>query len=167
MGAGFNVDKGGNHRINGRREFNWWWDPEAVRMVMSAPWKKITITPVDISVKTSLSQDMQGSDRQVRAPRPRSTSRSIRVRVRAAADTCGTRLRPPPSSIRRSSPNSRSCRSTSTSTMAPSYGQTIFMEKTVKAPSWLWKVSTVQVDLDKDKFYKLYVDLMSRPSKKP
>ncbi|MBA2304156.1 MAG: hypothetical protein H0W08_16190, partial [Acidobacteria bacterium] len=47
------------------------------------------------------------------------------------------------------------------------YGQTIFIEKTVKAPSWLWKVSTVQVDLDKDKFYKLYVDLMTRPSKKP
>ena len=59
MGAGFNVDKGGNHRINGRREFNWWWDPEAVRMVMRAPWKKITITPVDISVKTSLSQEMR------------------------------------------------------------------------------------------------------------
>ena len=32
----------------------------------------------------------------------------------------------------------------------PSYGQTIFMEKTVKAPSWLWKVSTVQVDLNKE-----------------
>ena len=59
MGAGFNVDKGGNHRINGRREFNWWWDPEAARMAMSAPWKKITITPVDISVKTTLSDDVK------------------------------------------------------------------------------------------------------------
>ena len=59
MGAGFNVDQGGNHRINGRREFNWWWDPEATRIAMSAPWKKITITPVDISVKTSLSDDLK------------------------------------------------------------------------------------------------------------
>ncbi len=42
-----------------------------------------------------------------------------------------------------------------------SYGQTIFIEKTVKSPAWLWKVATVQIDLDKDKFYKLYVDLMS------
>src|SRR3954447_26671160 len=25
MGAGFNADRGGNHRLNGRREFNWWW----------------------------------------------------------------------------------------------------------------------------------------------
>src|SRR5206468_4449157 len=57
MGAGFNVDKGGNHHINGRREFNWWWDPEATRIAMSAPWKKITITPVDISVKTSLGDE--------------------------------------------------------------------------------------------------------------
>jgi hypothetical protein len=44
--------------------------------------------------------------------------------------------------------------------------RTIFIEDTVKSPDWLWKVSTVQTDLDKDKFYKLYVDLMSRPSKK-
>ena len=59
MGAGFNVGQGGNHRINGRREFNWWWDPEATRIAMSAPWKKIVITPVDISVKTSLSDDLK------------------------------------------------------------------------------------------------------------
>ena len=59
MGAGFNVDAGGNHRINGRREFNWWWDPEATRIAMSAPWKKIIITPVDISVKTSLGDDLK------------------------------------------------------------------------------------------------------------
>ena len=59
MGAGFNVDKGGNHRINGRREFNWWWDPEATRIAMSAPWKKITITPVDISVKTAFGADLK------------------------------------------------------------------------------------------------------------
>src|SRR5436309_1199080 len=59
MGSGFNVGQGGIHRINGRREFNWWFDPEAVRITMSAPWKKITITPVDISVKTRLSDEIK------------------------------------------------------------------------------------------------------------
>ncbi|MCI0410202.1 MAG: nucleoside hydrolase [Acidobacteria bacterium] len=43
---------GGIDRALYRREFNWWWDPEAARMVLRAPWKKVTITPVDISVKT-------------------------------------------------------------------------------------------------------------------
>ena len=41
-----------------RREFNWWWDPEAARMVLRAPWKKITITPVDISIKTRHSAEL-------------------------------------------------------------------------------------------------------------
>src|SRR6266850_920263 len=41
-----------------RREFNFWWDPEAVHIVLRAPWKKITITTVDISVKTRFTQDL-------------------------------------------------------------------------------------------------------------
>ena len=41
-----------------RREFNFWWDPEAVHMVYTAPWHKITDTTVDISVKTWLKKAM-------------------------------------------------------------------------------------------------------------
>jgi len=39
-----------------RREFNFWFDPEAVHIVLRAPWKKITVTTVDISVKTHMSK---------------------------------------------------------------------------------------------------------------
>lgn len=41
-----------------RREFNFWWDPEAVHMVLRAAWPKITVTTVDISVKTRMTKDM-------------------------------------------------------------------------------------------------------------
>lgn len=41
-----------------RREFNFWWDPEAVHMVLTSPWHKITLTTVDISVKTRLTRAM-------------------------------------------------------------------------------------------------------------
>jgi purine nucleosidase len=41
-----------------RREFNFWWDPEAVHIVLRASWKKITVTTVDISVKTRLTRAM-------------------------------------------------------------------------------------------------------------
>jgi inosine-uridine nucleoside N-ribohydrolase len=54
MGSGMYANNGGINSIDGRREFNWWFDPEAVRIVMRAPWKKITITPIDISVKTTV-----------------------------------------------------------------------------------------------------------------
>ena len=41
-----------------RREFNFWWDPEAVHMTLTAPWHKITVTTVDISVKTHMTKAM-------------------------------------------------------------------------------------------------------------
>ncbi len=37
-----------------RHEFNFWFDPEAAQIVLRAPWKKIVCTPTDISVKTHL-----------------------------------------------------------------------------------------------------------------
>jgi inosine-uridine nucleoside N-ribohydrolase len=49
---------GGINMAEYRREFNWWWDPEATRMVLRAPWRKLTITPVDISVKTRHSDEL-------------------------------------------------------------------------------------------------------------
>jgi purine nucleosidase len=39
---------------NPRHEFNFWFDPEAAYIVLRAPWKKIVCTPVDISIKTRL-----------------------------------------------------------------------------------------------------------------
>ncbi len=36
---------------NPRHEFNFWFDPEAAYIVLHAPWKKITCTPTDISIK--------------------------------------------------------------------------------------------------------------------
>ena len=41
-----------------RREFNLWFDPEAAHIVLRAPWKKMTCTTVDISVKTRLTPEL-------------------------------------------------------------------------------------------------------------
>jgi purine nucleosidase len=165
MGGGFNVDKGGNHRGNGRREFNWWWDPEAVRMVMSAPWKKITMTPVDISVKTTLSEDMKAAIAKSDSPTAQYFTKYSRQGPGGGGymwDEIAAAAVIDPSII-----TAQEERQVNIDiNHGAGYGQTIFLDKSTKAPSWLWKVSTVQVDLDKDKFYKLYVDLMTRPSKK-
>ena len=58
MGGGLYADKGAIDpgAIDARSEFNWWFDPEAARIVLRAPWKKITITPIDISVKTRFTE---------------------------------------------------------------------------------------------------------------
>ena len=43
---------------NPRHEFNLWFDPEAAHIVLRAPWKKITCTPVDISVKAQMTAEL-------------------------------------------------------------------------------------------------------------
>ena len=43
---------------NPRHEFNFWFDPEAAEIVLRAPWKKIVCTPTDISIKTHVTPAM-------------------------------------------------------------------------------------------------------------
>lgn len=45
-------------KTGNRREFNFWFDPEAVHITLRAPWKKITVTTVDISVKTHMTKEV-------------------------------------------------------------------------------------------------------------
>lgn len=40
------------------REFNFWMDPEASRMVLHAHWPRVVLTTVDISVKTRMENDL-------------------------------------------------------------------------------------------------------------
>jgi inosine-uridine nucleoside N-ribohydrolase len=168
MGSGFNVGQGGIHRINGRREFNWWFDPEAVRIAMSAPWKKITITPVDISVKTRLSDEIKAEIAKAKTP----------VAEYHTSFAGGSFMWDEIAAIAWMDPSIITKQEQLYVNIdidhGASYGQTIFVEAQVpgangatvprKMPAW-WQVSTVQWDLDTAKFYKKYIELMSLPPK--
>ncbi len=59
MGASLNPQTTNPEFINmPRHEFNIWFDPEASHIVLRAPWKKIVCTPVDISLKTNLNAEL-------------------------------------------------------------------------------------------------------------
>jgi inosine-uridine nucleoside N-ribohydrolase len=51
-----------------RHEFNFWFDPGAAHMVLRAPWPRIDLTTVDISVKTMFTQAML--DEIAKSPSP-------------------------------------------------------------------------------------------------
>lgn len=157
MGGGFNVGQAGIQRVNGRREFNWWFDPEAVRIVMSAPWKKIVITPNDVSIKTNLSKEIQARVSQGNTPLTRYLEKFSHpsymwdeISVVAFLD---------PSVITEQTELYVNI----DIDHGASYGQTIFVDKDVKVPSW-WRLATVQFDLDVNKFYDAYVNLMTAPT---
>jgi len=58
MGGSISPDVPMSWRQDNRREFNFWWDPEAVHITLRAPWRKVSVTTVDISVKTKFTQAM-------------------------------------------------------------------------------------------------------------
>lgn len=43
-----------------RHEFNLWFDPEAAHIVLRAPWPRIDLTTVDISIKTQFTRELLG-----------------------------------------------------------------------------------------------------------
>ncbi len=176
MGGGFNTSQGNIHGFNGRRELNWWFDPEAVRIVMAAPWKKITITPHDL-----------GASARVQDPQERE---KLNQRVRDAIAAAKTPLSEYLTQFSRGYGGYMWDEISVATFLDPgiiteqkelfvnididhgsSYGQTIFVEteygrsappRPREMPSW-WKKSTVLFGVDLDKFYDIYVDLMSRP----
>ncbi len=59
MGGSLNPQASDPEFVNNpRHEFNFWFDPEAAAVVLRAPWKKIACTPTDISIKTRLTREM-------------------------------------------------------------------------------------------------------------
>lgn len=59
MGGSLNPHTNDPEFVNSpRHEFNFWFDPEAAHIVLRAPWPKIVCTPVDISIKTRFSRSL-------------------------------------------------------------------------------------------------------------
>ncbi len=155
MGSGMFSDTGGINSIDGRREFNWWFDPEAVRITMRAPWKKITITPIDISVKTHLGPEIQAAIAKVDTPIARyltkfSTRGYMWDELSAAALV-------DPSIITAS----KQMYVDIDVNHGSSYGETLFWPRETKVPKYE-RLATVQLDVDARKFYDLYVKLMTQ-----
>jgi purine nucleosidase len=54
--------------LNPHHEFNFWFDPEAAHITLRAPWPRIDLTGVDISIKASFTQAML--DEIAKSPNP-------------------------------------------------------------------------------------------------
>lgn len=59
MGASIHpITDDAEFKLTPRREFNLWMDPEASRRVLHAPWPRIVVTTVDISITTRMEKDL-------------------------------------------------------------------------------------------------------------
>ncbi len=141
-----------------RREFNFWLDPESSYKVFHSPWPRIVVTTVDISVKTNMDKNLIaqiGKKRHARCP-VRSQVRTNRLPVGRA----GCR------SIARSEHHHEDHQ--------PLHGHFGGSRPELWRHSLFWMPGSqpglgeqqvvIQEDLDKDKFYSEFVELMTRPT---
>jgi purine nucleosidase len=156
MGSGMYAANGGITHIDGRREFNWWFDPEAVRIVMRAPWKKITITPIDASVKTTVDPAVRAAIAKADTPVARYlTQFSV---VSFMWDELSAAAMIDPTIIT----GQKQLYVDIDIDHGPSYGETLFWDPQAQVPPYE-HVAMVQFDVDTKKLDDLYVRLMTQP----
>jgi inosine-uridine nucleoside N-ribohydrolase len=158
MGGGFYADKGAIDKgaIDARREFNWWFDPEAARIVLRAPWKKMTITPIDISVKTRYTLEMKAAITKAHTPVTEYLDK-YSLPGYMWDEIAGVALIDP--SIITGQKNLYMDIDID---HGASYGKTLFWDASASVPPYE-RLANVQFDIDAEKFYKIYIDLMMRP----
>jgi inosine-uridine nucleoside N-ribohydrolase len=160
MGSGMYADNGGINSIDGRREFNWWFDPEAVRIVMRSSWKKITITPIDISVKTKVNPEVKAAIAKADTPVAHYlTQYSVESFM---WDELSAAAMIDPSIVI----SQKELYVDIDVDHGPSYGETLFWDPAAELPPYEHK-ATVQFDVDTKKLYDLYIQLMTQAPRHP
>jgi purine nucleosidase len=160
MGGSFNPRTDDPEFANApTHEFNLWFDPEAAHIVLTAPWKKIVCTPVDISVKTRLTASLIDRIKASDSPAARYISKYARLRGNynylwdelAAAAWLDPTLITKKETLFVDVDLDRGA----------GYGNTLSWTEQDK-PKLQVRPVEVQDDLDLDKFYKLFVDLTAQ-----
>jgi len=143
-----------------RREFNFWWDPEATRMVLRAAWPKITVTSVDISVKTRLSKALIEEIGGSKAPAAQYVAKWSDEQL--MWDEVAALAWLDPSLITRQ----RSVFMDIDIDHGAGYGNTLSWASGSN-PGLGEQAVTLQEDLNLERFYRMFVDLMTGPTPGP
>jgi purine nucleosidase len=165
MGASLNPKTDDPEFVNTpRHEFNLWFDPEAAHIVLMAPWKKIVCTTVDISVKTRLTQEL--IDRIKAGNSPAAHYIGAYARIRGKYNYLWDEL----AAAAWLDPSMITAWETRYLDMdlnhGAGYGDTLSWLEQDK-PKLIGPPVEIQTELNTEKFYKMFVDLLSGPTPKP
>jgi inosine-uridine nucleoside N-ribohydrolase len=147
-----------------RHEFNLWFDPEAAHIALTAPWKKMICTTVDISVKTRLTQELIDRVKAGHLPAAQYVGKysQLRSKYNYLWDELAAVAWLDPSVI-----TNRETRYLDVElSRGASYGDTLSWGDQDK-PRTASPPIEIQVDLDKEKFYREFVELLTAPTPKP
>jgi len=146
-----------------RREFNLWFDPEAAHVVLGAPWKKIVCTPVDISAKTRLTTELINRIKAGNSPAARYVGQYARLngKYNYLWDELAAAAWLDPSIITKTEIRYMDV----DLDRGADYGNTLTWSEQDKAKVEVKPVE-IQMDLDTEKFYKMFVELLNAETPK-
>jgi inosine-uridine nucleoside N-ribohydrolase len=165
MGASLNPQTDDPEFVNmPRHEFNLWFDPEAAHIVLRAPWKKIVCTPVDISMKTRMTNELVDKIKAGTSPSAQYIGKYARLygSYNYLWDELTSAAWLDPSLITKKENRYMDVNLD----RGPGYGDTLTWSDRDKPKREVQSVE-VQVDLDTEKFYKMIVDLLIAATPKP
>jgi inosine-uridine nucleoside N-ribohydrolase len=144
-----------------RHEFNLWFDPEAAHIVLHAPWKRIVCTTVDISLKTQLTTDLL--NRVKKSDSPAATYVGTYTHLRGQYDYLWDEL----AAIAWLDPSLITKRETRYMDVdldrGAGYGNTLTWGDSDRPTTGLQRVE-IQDDFEREKFYNMFVELLSAPT---
>jgi len=146
---------------NPRHEFNFWFDPEAAAIVLRAPWKKIVCTPTDTSIKTHMTSALVKQIEASGTPLARYIFRFAMLTPGADImwDELAAAAWIDPTLITKR----ETCYLAVDLDHGAGYGNTLTWatNDTFKPAAQLVEI---QIDLDVEKFYRMFVALMTAPT---
>ncbi len=141
-----------------RHEFNFWFDPEAARMVLRAPWPHIEDTTVDVSIKAMFTKTMLDEIAKSSSPAARYIA-AYSDELYFLWDELAACAWLDPSIITQ---RQKLYMDVDVS-HGPAYGETLTWSEALK-PAIPLQLVDAQLDLDLPKFSRMFVDLMSAPT---
>src|SRR5437660_1745936 len=162
MGASLNPQTSDPEFVNTpRREFNIWFDPEAAHTVLRAPWKKMVCTTVDISVKTKMTMELINRIKTSNSPAARYIGKYARLygEYNYLWDELAAAAWLDPNLVTKKETRFMDV----DLDRGANYGNVLTWTHSDKPKLEVQSVE-IQVDLDTEKFYKMFVDLMMAPT---
>ena len=143
--------------LSPNHEFNFWMDPEASHAVLHAPWPRVVVTMVDISVKTRMEKDLIEQIRK--SPTPGAQYIAKYAEANYLWDELAAVSWLDPSIITKW----KKLYLDVNIDPGAAYGTTLVWSEETH-PGMGEILADVQDDLDKAKFYREYVELLTRPT---
>jgi purine nucleosidase len=163
MGASLSPQTDNPEFVNApRHEFNIWFDPEASHIVLTAPWKRIVCTSVDISVKTRLTNELIARVKAGDSPAAKYIGTYSRLygEYNYLWDELASAAWLDPSIITKSETRYMDV----DLSREANYGNILTWHESDKPKGIELRPVEIQVDLDNKKFYNTFVDLLKAPT---